>query len=516
MTKFLKRTLLTTLAVLFLVSCQPDDTTSDPISPSDTTTDSNSSSNTDTDIIRPISGTEVVDFYAVNDFHGAIIENGDEPGLAKMATYLKEKKEKNPEHTVLISSGDMWQGSVESYNSKGEVITEAMNNIGFDSMTIGNHEFDWGSSYILENASKANFPFLGANIMKHPEWNEKSEIGLEYTILRKGALKIGVIGVIGQSQMTSICSSYIEDIYFAEHNEVIKPLARKLKNEDKVDIVILSIHADQDDVQDIIATGNYVDAVFNAHTHEVEQKVVNKIPFIQGGTKGQYVSHISLKFDYATNKVVSTLKHENKSLINTTIKADEEVSEIIDRYNEDSGISGAAYVGKTNDDISKKILANMSNFAAALKAEKQGYDIDFVFANDAREEINQGNIYYRDLFRGLPFDNAYYIVRAKGSDITYQARYNHTYRVNDYGYINSNSYYTIAVLDYLILHQNIYKEYNYFSNYNPTTDYLGFLDDGHNEPILPRDLVKEVIDKAPDKTINPDDYTGNRYNSITA
>lgn len=516
MNKFLKKTLLMSFAMLFLVACDPinNDPTDSTTDPTDTT----STSDTDSDIIRPTSGEEIIDLYAVNDFHGAILENGDEPGLAKMATYLKNKKQENPDYTVLLSSGDMWQGSFEAYHNKGEVITKAMNNIGFDSMTIGNHEFDWGTSHILDNAAQADFPLLGANIMKHPNWDEKSEVGLEYTILRRGALKIGVIGVIGQDQMKSICSRYIEDIYFAEHNAIIKPLARKLKRDYNADIVILSIHAGQEAVDYSIANGNYVDAVFNAHTHEVEQQVLNGVPFIQGGTKGQYVSHIRLKYDYAQNKITSTLKHENTSLKYTTIQADAEVAAIIDQYQQASDIAGSAYVGNARYYVNTGNLANISNYAAAQKAAEQNYDIDFAISNYARESIAAGQVYYRDLFRGLPFDNAYYIVRVRGSDVKNQDRQasNYIYRVKDYSSIDNNSYYTIAIIDFLILHQNIYKEYNYFSDYNPDTDFIGYLNDGTNQPIYPRDLVKEVFDEAPNKTINPYDYTGSRYNSITS
>jgi 2',3'-cyclic-nucleotide 2'-phosphodiesterase (5'-nucleotidase family) len=54
----------------------------------------------------------------VNDFHGAISFDSyfDEPGLARVATYLKDKKDDNPDNAVIISSGDMWQGSYESYH----------------------------------------------------------------------------------------------------------------------------------------------------------------------------------------------------------------------------------------------------------------------------------------------------------------------------------------------------------------------------------------------------------------
>ena len=62
-----------------------------------------------------------------------------EGGLAKVGGKLKEFKAADPDHTFIISSGDMWQGSMESNLNEGALITEAMNNIGFDSMTLGNH-----------------------------------------------------------------------------------------------------------------------------------------------------------------------------------------------------------------------------------------------------------------------------------------------------------------------------------------------------------------------------------------
>ena len=75
--------------------------------------------------------------------HGSILENSSgtyyEGGLAKVGGKLKEFKAADPDHTFIISSGDMWQGSMESNLNEGALITEAMNNIGFDSMTLGNH-----------------------------------------------------------------------------------------------------------------------------------------------------------------------------------------------------------------------------------------------------------------------------------------------------------------------------------------------------------------------------------------
>ena len=87
----------------------------------------------------------------MNDFHGAAVYNksSSELGILKQGTFFKQKgKEKN---TLILNSGDMWQGSLESNYNHGELLTYAMNDIGFDCFTLGNHEFDWGAKYITSN-----------------------------------------------------------------------------------------------------------------------------------------------------------------------------------------------------------------------------------------------------------------------------------------------------------------------------------------------------------------------------
>lgn len=465
-------------------------------------------------------GKETINLLAINDFHGAINydESVNEPGLAKVATYLKGKKAADPEHTVILSSGDMWQGTFESYHNKGKVITEAMNNIGFDSMTIGNHEFDWGAEDIVYNEQFANFPILGANIMEYPNIGVKSSIGESYVILEKGKMKIGVIGVIGQDQMTSINSRYMENLYFADPTPIVKQLSTKLRNEDKVDIVVLSIHAGQDSVDSSLAAkGKYVDAIFCAHTHYEEKQIVNGVPYIQGGSKGKYVSEIKLSYDYDKSEV-SFVTYSNLSTSSLKKQIpDSEVSSIVESYASQSAVAGDVVVGTATGELtSNSYLPNIANYVAAEQAKNEGYEIDLVMTNYARESIKTGTIKYRDLFRGLPFDNRIYIVRATGKDIKYEGQYNYVYRENQSLHLNdykNSEYYTIAVIDYLLFHQSIYKEYNYFSSFNPSTDIIGYLQNDAGEPYYPRDMVKDHILSLTNHTINPYNYSGSRYSA---
>jgi hypothetical protein len=109
-----------------------------------------------------------------------------------------------------------------------------------------------------------------------------------------------------------------------------------------------------------------------------------------------------------------------------------------------------------------------------------------------------------------------YIVRATGRNIKSQSGYNYFYRVNDYSTLSNDAYYTIAIVDYVVLHQNIDKEYDYFYDYNPDTDFIGYLKDNITSiPFYPRDLVEKIFADAVNNTIDPYDYTGSRYSELT-
>ena len=103
---------------------------------------------------EPLNKDGVYHFYCVNDFHGAVVEqmNGSyyEVGISKYFGELRKLKEKDPDHTILLSAGDMFQGSLESNSNYGMLVTEAMNEAGFEAMTIGNHEFDYGPNRLLD------------------------------------------------------------------------------------------------------------------------------------------------------------------------------------------------------------------------------------------------------------------------------------------------------------------------------------------------------------------------------
>ena len=105
-----------------------------------------------------ISVIVVLDLFSINDLHGKVLDASSHPGVDEMTTYLKSAYQ-TEDHVLILSSGDMWQGSAESNLTRGGIVTEWLNELGVVSMTLGNHEYDWGEAMIEQNAALAEFPF---------------------------------------------------------------------------------------------------------------------------------------------------------------------------------------------------------------------------------------------------------------------------------------------------------------------------------------------------------------------
>ena len=152
-----------------------------------------------------------IDFYAINDLHGKLADADTHPGVDELTTYLKNAR-KTDEYVVLLSAGDMWQGSAESNLTKGQIMTDWMNDLDFDAMVQGNHEYDWGSEHIEANSKTAEFPFLAINVFDR-QTNKRVDYCDASVIVEAGNLEIGIIGAIGDCY-SSIAVDKCDDVYF--------------------------------------------------------------------------------------------------------------------------------------------------------------------------------------------------------------------------------------------------------------------------------------------------------------
>ena len=407
-----------------------------------------------------------VDFYAINDFHGKYER------LAQISGYISDKV--NNGNTVAINSGDMFQGSMQSNWNYGSLFAECMDIAGFDAFTYGNHEFDWGLDNLRTLAANSNVPYLGANIYK---WNANTrtwggfadDLAEEYVVKElTNGLKVGIIGVIGKDQITSISSQLVQTIGFKDPKEIVPDLSDKLRNELACDVVVVSAHTGpetflEDGSWDIT---DYADAVFCAHTHKAESQKINGVPFIQGGSYGNNVSRVQLSVDGNGNVTCNTytnISYNSLSGVNTTVK--NQVQSKIDNSNAQIADEASQTLATINGKFlnSQTAVPRLVCNAIADYAVSQGYKIDLVMVNNARNYLS-GTITYTSLYEAIPFDNIVYVANVEGRDIINEARYdsNSIWRVTGKPIENSNERYTVAVIDYLLYHQNSSRKYNYF------------------------------------------------------
>lgn len=406
-------------------------------------------------------GLRYVNVVGINDLHG------ETDKMARISGYMSTFS-----NGVLICSGDMFQGTFASNVNYGQLLSQCMEQAHFDAFTIGNHEFDWGISRLTTLSQQSATPFLGANIY---HWDNSTnswgdfcgEFAQEYVIKTlENGIKVGVIGVIGKQQLKSIQSQIVQNVGFKDPAEVIPALSDKLRNQLGCNVVVVSAHTDQDDFVDNknFDITQYADAVFCAHSHQNETHYKNGVPFVQAGANGSHVGVAKILVD-DDNAVVCAPNNHNTVEYSYLWRANDAVEQLISNANEQI-MSQANQVLATCDDYMNKNVAipRLASRAIANYAINQGYDVVLGMVNAARAYFgNQTNVTYEQLYQALPFDNVVYVARVSGADIHKEAQYNGFWRVSDVAIENSNDkFYDVAVIDYVLFHQNLNRQYDYF------------------------------------------------------
>lgn len=415
---------------------------------------------------------DYLDFYEVSDFHGAVNSESDKLGLAKLAGYFDVKRQANEGGTVLLSSGDMFQGSADSNLTRGYMVNYAMNYMGFDSMAIGNHEFDWTDKWIRKNANLAyeghKISFISANIVdkstnNNPDFLSKS------TIVERGGYKIGIIGSIGEKLKSSILKSCVENYNFTNEVEAVNAEAAKLKNVDKCHVVVLTSHNDVDEFQYKGLTN--VDAVFGGHAHIVKNDVLidNTIPAAQTNNYGKSVAHIRLSLDRDTKTVVNfTRDVDQNPYLLSGLQPNENVKTIMKSYDNAIGEIKRIKLGKCEEDLvadkALKAICVESMYQGALKGISElnlginKEDILAAFHNingGIRSDIKAGEITYNDVYNPFPFDNEIVLYKVSGSMFKSKASSYSDYavrrEVKDRDEVNNNKDYYLILTDFLAL-----------------------------------------------------------------
>lgn len=375
------------------------------------------------------------DFYEVSDFHGAVNYSTEEEtiGLTRLGDYFSKKRTLNPGGTVVISSGDMYQGSAESNMTHGYLVNYAMNIMGFEAMTMGNHEFDWSLEWLKKTSNLSvedhKIPYLGANIFDKNTGKILDFLKPSITINR-GDYKIGVVGTLGDGSNKSIMPKLIEGLEFKGELAIVKEEAKRLKEEENCNIVVWSSHRDINDLSALgLSKDSGIDVVFGGHTHESKSSTVNDILYLETKNYAEGIAHARIALDKATKEVktvtgeVDTSPYTFEGLVEHS-----EVKKVFDLYNKDIQPIKEQVIGSVDAELDVSETFSLTNLCvdtmakAANKWGKDNGDIKVVAAfhnanGGVRANMPAGEIKFASVYRSFPFDNEVCVAKVSGKKL---------------------------------------------------------------------------------------------------
>lgn len=222
--------------------------------------------------------------------------NYDEGGFVRRATFLDQFR-KEHKNVLLFDCGDISQGTPYYNMFRGEVEVKLMNEMGYDAMTIGNHEFDFGLDNMARLFKMANFPVVCANY--NLDATPLKNIVKPYVILERYGLKIGVFG-LGARPEGLIQANKCEGVVYENPIEVSNEIAALLKKKG-CDVVVCLSHLGIQMDERLVAKTRNIDVILGGHSHTFMKgpKIYlnmdgKEIPIMHSGKSGVRVGRLDL------------------------------------------------------------------------------------------------------------------------------------------------------------------------------------------------------------------------------
>ncbi|MEQ8189682.1 MAG: bifunctional UDP-sugar hydrolase/5'-nucleotidase [Candidatus Eremiobacterota bacterium] len=360
------------------------------------------------------SGNSLIDLHIlhINDFHGAvqpymepsISADSEVGGVANLKSVIDTERERDLNGTLLLNAGDLAEGTMTSYVSKGRVVGDAFKFFKFDAITPGNHDFAWGKDGFNSIVQGLDTPVLAGNIVNTADGKVMEGIS-PYTILEKKGVKIGIIGIDTPETAVRLNPEKFKGIEFKSPAETAQKYIAELK-EKGVEIIVVTSHLGLPEDEKLASEVEGIDVIVGGHTHNKleEGKKVGNTVIVQAGTKGGYLGKLDLQIDSITKKIVS---HTAKLIpvIASQVKPDKDVQAAIAPYISEAEKFGSEVMGMAKEDIhySHSSASKIPQILADAIVKQGGTKIGLCSARAVRGNIPAGAVYKEDLFNAVPF-----------------------------------------------------------------------------------------------------------------
>ncbi|KRQ87670.1 Trifunctional nucleotide phosphoesterase protein YfkN precursor [Caloramator mitchellensis] len=380
------------------------------------------------DMVPDIKNT--INVLSFNDFHGTLKFEGKNPGAAKFAGFVKKYIKENP-NSVVVSAGDIYQGSAMSNLLLGKPVSEMLKSIGIAASAVGNHEFDWGANNFETWSKEGGFEFLAANIYdkktgKPVSWAKP------YKYVTINGKKIAFIGIATPETLYKTKPENVKDYDFKDPYQIALPLAYELKMgmvpEGRADIVIALTHlgSDVDASKNIIGEFepltkiSYIDAIITGHLHKSVSGYLNGKPVVQAYYNGRTLGRLALEFNYDGKFIGARPSLINVPITGSEVVEDAEVKAMYEKYENQLKPILEVVVGKTTVELPHDRFAGPSllgEWVSDVMRKRAGVQIGITNGGGLRTSIPAGDITMGKMYEVMPFDNTLVKMELTGADL---------------------------------------------------------------------------------------------------
>lgn len=346
---------------------------------------------------------------------------GNAAAVATIIREERERAEKNGWGFLLLEGGDIFQGTPLGEFTKGRAVVNFMNLMGYDAMTVGNHDYDKGQEVLRDLITAARFPALGANLLDSLTGRTVDYLK-PYIILERGGLKIGLFGLITHYLRGMSTPEHIRGLEIAKESATARMMVDTLRAQG-VDLVIGLLHTGFRHDKAIADTVPGIDVIIGSHSHTglrtAYEDPRHHTIIVQTYGHLTTIGKLELMIDPESKQIVG-YQSELKELFAEAVPQDSAVNRMVTQAAALAEEGFDQKLGEALSDIKRgggDRESAIGNLICDAMLEATGSEIAFQNSAGIKADLMRGDITYRNVYKVDAFGNYLVTMELTGSQV---------------------------------------------------------------------------------------------------
>jgi len=390
-----------------------------------------------------------VTVLSTTDLHGNLLpvdyytDQPDARGLAKIATLVRQARAENPNGNLLVDSGDVIQGSPLQYlhntrnNTPPDAMMRAMSALGYDAMTVGNHEYNFGLKILEKARGEASFPWLSANTYRV---GTNDTYHRPYILKQVGGVRVGVLGLTTGGVPSWENAPNYQGIEFRQPLTEARKWVAVLRTQERADLVIVTMHMGlEEDLRTGVATPGQVryenealaiarqvpgiDLILMGHTHrDIPSMTVNGVLLAQANLWGRHLARADVYLERGSDNVWHVAAKQSRTIpVLADTRVDPEIAGIAEPYDRAARAWLSREIGESGEELTAAGArvgdTALIDLVQRVQIETGQADVSMAAVFNRQARIPKGRVSVRDIAGLYIYDNTLVVLEVTGAQL---------------------------------------------------------------------------------------------------